>query len=318
MANGFVRSAAAGNVAEVADLVAEMPMLANAAGSDPEWGGTPRAIQMAAERGHVAVVDALLDAGANPDAGAEGYGGWRALHLALAPFPAVALRLMSRGAEVDVWAAAMLGSIAQLYALARRDPGLITARGPNGAPPLHFASTIPMVQALIEAGADLKALDQFNRTAARSAAYDGKRRRLVAGFLVEITGENDVWIGAALGIEAMVRTHLNASPEQIDAVDGERLGPSSSPGPAALHVAVAVGELGVARLLLDRGADPNVRSLAGLTPLHYAAKHGYEALASLLLKRGADPSIHDTQYDATPYGWAEYFDQPGIVSLLGG
>ena len=56
-----------------------------------------------------------------------------------------------------------------------------------------------------------------------------------------------------------------------------------------LHSACASGERESARILLDAGADPNVRQQGGFTPLHAAAQNGDEELARLLLARGADP-----------------------------
>jgi ankyrin len=40
----------------------------------------------------------------------------------------------------------------------------------------------------------------------------------------------------------------------------------------ALHVAAHCGHVRVAKLLLDRKADPNSRALNGFTPLHIACK----------------------------------------------
>lgn len=317
LVNGFLQAAATGDVATVKTLIGVMPSLVDTPGAHPEWGGTPRAIQVAAERGQLEVVDMLLDAGAEPDGGAEGYDGWRALHLALVSHPPVALRLMSRGARVDIWAASMLGSEAEARALLQRDPSVASARGPNDAPPLHFASTMPMVDLLLEAGADPNALDQYGRTAARCAAYDGRRRRLIAGFLTRLTREHDVWLGCALGLEEMVVAHLDAAPEAIDSLDAQRLGPSAGRGPAPLHVAVGLGEYHMTRLLLQRGADPNVRSGDGHLPLHYAAKHGFRQVANLLLEHGADPSLHDLEHLSTPRGWAEHFGQDEMAALLG-
>lgn len=56
-----------------------------------------------------------------------------------------------------------------------------------------------------------------------------------------------------------------------------------------LHSACASGERESARILLEAGADPNVRQQGGFTPLHAAAQNGDEELARLLLGRGADP-----------------------------
>ena len=56
-----------------------------------------------------------------------------------------------------------------------------------------------------------------------------------------------------------------------------------------LHSACASGERESARILLEAGANPNVRQQGGFTPLHAAAQNGDEELARLLLDRGADP-----------------------------
>jgi hypothetical protein len=39
-------------------------------------------------------------------------------------------------------------------------------------------------------------------------------------------------------------------------------------------------------------------------------------MASLLLEAGADPNIRDDKYDATVLGWAEYCQQPQVAELV--
>jgi ankyrin repeat protein len=58
-----------------------------------------------------------------------------------------------------------------------------------------------------------------------------------------------------------------------------------------LGTAAFVRSVPLARLLLDSGADVNGRGEGGFTALHSAAQNGDEELARLLLDRGADPSI---------------------------
>jgi uncharacterized protein len=58
----------------------------------------------------------------------------------------------------------------------------------------------------------------------------------------------------------------------------------------ALHSAVSRREAGIAGLLLEAGAGPNVRQSAGWTPLHAAAANGDLASVELLLDAGADPT----------------------------
>lgn len=67
-------------------------------------------------------------------------------------------------------------------------------------------------------------------------------------------------------------------------------------------------------LLIELGFDVNARSRTA--PLHEAAMRGNVAVIRLLLDHGADPNIRDTGYDATPAGWAEHHEQPEAQQLL--
>ena len=69
-----------------------------------------------------------------------------------------------------------------------------------------------------------------------------------------------------------------------------------------------------AALLIELGFDVNARSRTA--PLHEAAMRGNVAVIQLLLDHGADPNMRDTGYDATPAGWAEHHEQPEAHRLL--
>jgi len=54
------------------------------------------------------------------------------------------------------------------------------------------------------------------------------------------------------------------------------------------------------------------RDETGATPLHYAAFGGHRDAVRLLVEAGADVNATDTQFDATPAGWAiEYLREMG-------
>ena len=53
--------------------------------------------------------------------------------------------------------------------------------------------------------------------------------------------------------------------------------------------AVYLREMDAVRALLNAGADPRLATRAGLTPLMMAASYGYTRITRLLLERGADP-----------------------------
>ena len=56
----------------------------------------------------------------------------------------------------------------------------------------------------------------------------------------------------------------------------------------------------------------NLRDESGATPLHYATLNGHRQIVRLLLQRGADINSTDSQFGATPAGWAiEYLREMG-------
>jgi uncharacterized protein len=59
---------------------------------------------------------------------------------------------------------------------------------------------------------------------------------------------------------------------------------------APLHSAVAARNSEICRLLLEKGANPNVRQQKAVTPLHAAAHNGDALIVTLLLQYGADPA----------------------------
>jgi hypothetical protein len=77
--------------------------------------------------------------------------------------------------------------------------------------------------------------------------------------------------------------------------------------------AVKRGDLESVRAILssdDRLA--NQRDESGATPLHYATLNGHRPIVQLLLERGADINSKDSQFGATPAGWAiEYLREMG-------
>ena len=65
--------------------------------------------------------------------------------------------------------------------------------------------------------------------------------------------------------------------------------------PKALEVAIGTGKIDIAKLLLERGADPNVLDDEGNSMLLLVLKKGYADadIVKLLLEKGADPNVRD-------------------------
>jgi ankyrin repeat protein len=88
--------------------------------------------------------------------------------------------------------------------------------------------------------------------------------------------------------------------------------------PRAMHDALKHDRVEVVQLLLDGGVSPAIIDPAsGTSALHVAASANALRSAALLLERGADVDVRDRMYDSPPLGWAAYFQHARMVELLG-
>ncbi len=87
----------------------------------------------------------------------------------------------------------------------------------------------------------------------------------------------------------------------------------------ALSYAARNGQLDGVAWLLDHGAEINAlvpRFDVGCTPLHQAVAGGHIEVAKLLLQRGAQPDLRDDGHNSTPKQWAEQQEKPEFVTLI--
>src|SRR6202007_277375 len=52
------------------------------------------------------------------------------------------------------------------------------------------------------------------------------------------------------------------------------------------------------------------------TALHMTMEHGALDIARLLLDAGADPNVRDDKYNATALGWAHYFGREDFAKFI--
>ncbi|MGH7710885.1 MAG: ankyrin repeat domain-containing protein, partial [Gemmatimonadaceae bacterium] len=121
--------------------------------------------------------------------------------------------LISRGARVDVHAAAHLGMLDKLRELVAADPNVVHARGGDGQMPLHFAKSVAITDFLLEHGADIDALDVDHE--GTPAQWMIRDRTELARHLVRHGARTDILMAVALGDVELVRKFLDDDPASI-------------------------------------------------------------------------------------------------------
>eukprot|EP00049_Salpingoeca_infusionum_P007935 m.128129 g.128129 ORF g.128129 m.128129 type:complete len:1073 (+) comp13865_c0_seq1:107-3325(+) len=122
---------------------------------------------------------------------------------------------------------------------------------------------------------------------------------------LEAIGDNPITASEALirftreGDESAVKRLLTVDCMQyaLDRLDDEQH--------AALHYAARAKALGLAKLLVEAGANPTVSGEEGVTPIHLAAKYGSPDLLTLLLDSAPEDGVNVTDdYQSTPLHFA--------------
>ena len=239
--------------------------------------------------GRVEIVRDHISSGADPNKAFIPPGlpaaGASALHLAvISDNREIAEILLEGGAEID-----------------------IAARDPFHGPPLEWAAFYgikDMVVLLVDSGAGLNAKNAFGTTPLDAAYADNPF--IPKEGLQELNENRDFVredLNAAGGkrsnpkltlLEAIDREDLDAVHSLLDsgAYPNQAFIPPGLPaaGASALHLAVLKNEREIARVLLDNGADIDIRAKdeARGTPLEWAAFFGIRDMVIFLVEAGAD------------------------------
>ncbi|MDE2846479.1 MAG: ankyrin repeat domain-containing protein [Gemmatimonadota bacterium] len=286
--------------AEVEAALSQVPGIVNEPVSHPRWGGRPVPIQLAAERGNTKVIEILLRNGADPNHGTDSYGGWTALHLAAHWGHMDAARLLQEGGgKVDLHAACLLDDVTAVRAMLAEDPGAASRPGLGGEPPLHVVVSSETAGILLDHGARLDTADGDGNTPLGAALSRGERCRRLAEYLIDRGAPTDPCQLAALGRTDQLGRLCRTDPGAV-AYEG-KIGVHAVVG-TPLHAAVQHGRDETVRMLLDCGADANARADSGQRPLHLCGDAG---IAKLLVDAGADPGATDDEHGTTPLVWAE-------------
>lgn len=295
-------AALTGDVGQIKRLLKKSPDLAHA----EYWYTQP--LHYAVREGHLKAVRTLLDAGADPTA--VRYAGEELATVARDRGHEKVAQLIERtraqrldGAPSthEIHAAAAAGDLDVVRGIVEADTALLHLADPQGFTPLHHAVTsgrLDLVEYLLAKGARIEGVAGTGGTYHasdfkpidlaiwRSPCWIGPRAdwRMV-GYLIARGAQYGTAIAAAAGDMSRVCTLLEDDPA--------RANEAQSCGKRPLSAAIQFGHDDIARLLLERGADPNLPE-GRFTPrgsaLYFAATNNNYEMAKLLLKRGADPN----------------------------
>lgn len=200
------------------------------------------------------------------------------------------------------------GDLSQVDSFLESDPSLVSSRAEDGVTAVQaavYAFKFDMAHHLVEKGAVLdlpSACCVGNVQAIESLAGPDNVNRL------SIDGFPPLSLAAAFGGVESARSLIRAGADLNTKSTG--LG-----GVAPLHACVFGGQNETLRLLLESGADPDVRQDAGFTALMGAAQNGNLEAVTLLLDHGADPALTMPDGKAAA-DFASEAGHGGLVPLL--
>ncbi|HEV8447034.1 MAG TPA: ankyrin repeat domain-containing protein [Gemmatimonadaceae bacterium] len=283
------------DVGRAKSILASNPSLSSQL-NDPapgeSFGGT--ILRQPVEQNRREMIDLLVRSGADVNARshwwAGSFGPIDAADASLVPF------LRERGAVLTLHAASRLGMIDEIERILRDDPRAVHARGGDGQLPLHYAANIEVASVLLDAGADIDAVDVDHESTAAQWAI--RERTDVARFLVSRGAKADILLAAALGDVDLVRSHLDKAPASVRSTVSDRYFPKTNP---------------------RAGGTIYIWTLGGHKTAHQIAREfGHENVFALLMSRTRAPFALAVALELGDERAAEGLiaDNPGIVETL--
>ena len=208
----------------------------------------------------------------------------------------------------------MEGSVESIRQVVKQGP---VNRELDGFTPLGKASQqndVPLIQALVQNGADVNGLDSAGRTAICIAAGEGHMKGIRA--LVELGGDVNTtqWFGVSPIQIAAWEGHADVIRTLVEL--GGNVNTPDTSGSTPLYCAAEEGHVAAARTLLELGGNVYDADCEGITPLHVASKEGHVEVIDLLVEFGSDVNSRDIFSDFTPMHYAVRSGQVESIRAL--
>jgi ankyrin repeat protein len=235
------------------------------------------ALMCASSLGHISIVRAILNAGANPD------------------IPCEKKNEESQTALMKVASNFFDRNRAEIIRILVEAGANIDARDRLGRTALMHASNIETIQELIVAEANLNIRDDRGNTALM-------RGTPIVQDILRQAGASEVGLENIELIDAANQGDLKKVKAMLEA--GANVNHNEG---QALSNAVAKGHLEIIIYLTQIGANVNICEQFGMTPLAQAAYSGYSEIVPILMQAGAD--IHTRTFDGQGRNALEYAER---------
>lgn len=183
---------------------------------------------------------------------------------------------------------------------------------------LHQAvcGSMPIVQALVEKGADVNATESLKERTPLWRVTNCKNTEVIA--YLESKGArysvDDAWYRMATPFEKAAADGDIQTMKQLIS-EGQDVNARDAFGDTALHSAAAGGKVKAMKWLVQQGALPMFRGGLIRTPLFWAAFHGHLDACQYLMKQGCRVKDKDL-YGDIPLHQAARGNQPDVVELF--
>jgi uncharacterized protein len=164
----------------------------------------------------------------------------------------------------------------------------------GGRTPLMIATSMVALQLLLAAKANPNIFSYSDESPLSNAVFEG-REDFAAALLHAGANPNKkcgLWLEPPL-VTAARRRNLDSVRLLLSFKADVNGTADYSKGETALHQAAIFNDIDLARILLERGADPDLPNAWKSTPLHHAAYNGSEKVVDLLLTVSRRPTAPD-------------------------
>ena len=198
--------------------------------------------------------------------------------------------------DVTAWHKAAASGHLDIVQLLIQHGASINVKSKNGVTPLHKSvrsGNEELVKMLIKEGADINSAD-FRGAVPILIAVSEKQNNIARLLLSFGASVNTADVN---GNSVLHQAIMSGSKELVLQILKESLNTVDSQGRSHLQLAVSLGDLDIAQLLVEWGANPNAIDSEGSPILHQAIEHGREETVTTLLNHGAN--VNACNFDGT-------------------